>query len=86
MEAERRLLIAALADVANQRFVLLSESCVPLFPPATVWLQLMQERRSRLNACARNDTADIERRMIFRRARQSQRQLPNVRSCAARCC
>ena len=69
MEAERRLLIAALVNAANQRFVLLSESCVPLFPPATVWLQLMHEARSRLNACARNDTADINRRMVFRRAR-----------------
>ena len=67
MEAERRLLIAALRDAANQRFVLLSETCVPLFPPAAVWLQLMHESRSRLNACARNTTADINRRMIFRR-------------------
>ena len=66
MEAERRLLIAALEDAANQRFVLLSETCVPLFPPASVWLQLMHESRSRLNACARNTTADINRRMIFR--------------------
>ncbi|CAI5467887.1 unnamed protein product [Closterium sp. Yama58-4] len=31
IRAERRLLAAALADPANQRFVLLSESCVPLF-------------------------------------------------------
>lgn len=67
MEAERRLLLAALEDAANQRFVLLSETCVPLFPPAAVWLQLMHESRSRLNACARNTTADVNRRMIFRR-------------------
>lgn len=30
VDAERRLMAAALQDPANQRFVLLSESCVPL--------------------------------------------------------
>ena len=51
VEAERALLRAALADPANQRFVLLSESCLPLHPAAVVYAQLMAEQRSRVNAC-----------------------------------
>ena len=31
MKAERRLLANALLDISNERFVLLSESCIPLF-------------------------------------------------------
>ena len=50
-EAERRLLRAALQDPRNQRFVLLSESCAPLYPPHVIYLQLLGEARSRLNAC-----------------------------------
>ncbi|GAB4813874.1 hypothetical protein N2152v2_000920 [Parachlorella kessleri] len=50
-EAERRLLKAALQDPRNQRFVLLSESCAPLYPPHVIYLQLLSEARSRLNAC-----------------------------------
>jgi hypothetical protein len=50
-EAERRLLKAALEDPRNQRFVLLSESCAPLYPPQVVYLQLLSDGKSRLNAC-----------------------------------
>ena len=32
-EAERRLVMAALEDPRNQRLLLLSESCAPLYPP-----------------------------------------------------
>ena len=56
MEAELVLLRAALVNPRNQRFVLLSETCVPLYPAAVVWAQLMGERRSRMNTCA--NTAD----------------------------
>ena len=49
--AARSLLAAALADPANQRFLLLSESGVPLYPPATIHAQLLSEGRSRVNAC-----------------------------------
>lgn len=49
--AERALLRAALADPANQRFVLLSDSCVPLYPAPLIWAQLLSEERSRVNAC-----------------------------------
>ena len=51
IDAERALLRAALADPANQRFALLSESCVPLHPAPVVYAQLMAEPRSRVNAC-----------------------------------
>ena len=41
----------ALEEPLNQRFVLLSESDIPLYPPAVVWLQFMSERKSRIHAC-----------------------------------
>ena len=52
VDATRALLRAALQDRANQRFVLLSESGVPLYPPAATHQALLAERRSRINACA----------------------------------
>lgn len=39
--AERRLLGNALLDLSNQRFVLLSESCIPLFNFSTVYSYLL---------------------------------------------
>ena len=45
------MLGAALEDPTNQRMVLLSESCVPLWAPTIVYQQLMHEQRSRINAC-----------------------------------
>ena len=50
--ATRALLRAALADPNNQRFALLSESCVPLYAPAVVYTQLIYSEKSRINACA----------------------------------
>ncbi|XP_008459241.2 glycosyltransferase BC10-like [Cucumis melo] len=41
IEAERRLLSNALLDVSNQRFLLLSESCIPVFNFTTVYTYLM---------------------------------------------
>lgn len=49
--AELLLLRKALADPLNQRFVLLSDSCMPTWPPATAYWQLMVEEKSRLNTC-----------------------------------
>ena len=49
--AERLLLQKALQDKDNQRFVLLSESCIPLYSPQLIYQQLMGELRSRVNAC-----------------------------------
>lgn len=46
------LMEMALEESLNQRFVLLSESDIPLYPPAVVWLQLMSEQRSRIHACS----------------------------------
>jgi len=37
----------ALRDPANVKFVLLSETSIPLYPPATIYLQLMAEDKSR---------------------------------------
>ncbi|XP_042500461.1 glycosyltransferase BC10-like [Macadamia integrifolia] len=41
IEGERRLLANALLDFSNQRFVLLSESCIPLFNFSTVYSYLI---------------------------------------------
>ncbi|KAI3453050.1 hypothetical protein Pfo_009713 [Paulownia fortunei] len=41
IEAERRLLANALLDFSNQHFVLLSESCIPLYNFSTVYSYLM---------------------------------------------
>ncbi|WOL18484.1 hypothetical protein Cni_G27280 [Canna indica] len=41
LEAERRLLANALLDLSNERFVLLSESCIPLFNFPTIYSYLM---------------------------------------------
>ncbi|XP_038687596.1 glycosyltransferase BC10-like [Tripterygium wilfordii] len=41
VEAERRLLTNALLDFSNQRFVLLSESCIPLFNFPTIYNYLI---------------------------------------------
>lgn len=61
------LLRAALVNPRNQRFVLLSETCVPLYTAAVVWAQLMGERRSRSNTCANPaDPNDAATRMDYR--------------------
>ncbi|XP_072967284.1 glycosyltransferase BC10-like [Typha angustifolia] len=46
LDAERRLLANALLDPYNDRFVLLSESCIPLFPFPTVHAYLTCSRLS----------------------------------------
>ncbi|XP_064935423.1 glycosyltransferase BC10-like [Musa acuminata AAA Group] len=45
MEAERRLLANALLDVSNQRFVLLSEACIPLFNFPTIYSYLINSTK-----------------------------------------
>lgn len=49
--AARTLLEAAYADPLNQRFILLSESGIPLYPAAAVYTQLISEDKSRINSC-----------------------------------
>ncbi|XVF53886.1 hypothetical protein PTKIN_Ptkin05aG0135800 [Pterospermum kingtungense] len=46
VEAERRLLANALLDISNERFVLLSESCIPLFNFSTVYSYLIHSNKS----------------------------------------
>ncbi|WJX57796.1 hypothetical protein P8452_43319 [Trifolium repens] len=46
IEAERRLLANALLDFSNQRFVLISESCIPLFNFSTVYSYLMNSTQN----------------------------------------
>ena len=51
-QAELALLEAALVDdPLNAKFVLLSDSSVPLYPPQLAWAQLMAEPASRIDAC-----------------------------------
>ncbi|CAI9785397.1 unnamed protein product [Fraxinus pennsylvanica] len=46
IEAERRLLANALLDFSNQHFVLLSESCIPLYNFSTVYSYLMNSTQN----------------------------------------
>ncbi|KAK4376435.1 hypothetical protein RND71_002731 [Anisodus tanguticus] len=46
VEAEKRLLANALLDISNQRFVLLSEACIPLFNFSTIYTYLMNSTKS----------------------------------------
>ncbi|XP_062115070.1 glycosyltransferase BC10-like [Humulus lupulus] len=50
MDAERRLLANALLDFSNQRFVLISESCIPLFNFSTVYNYLMGSTKTFVEA------------------------------------
>ncbi|RZC51737.1 hypothetical protein C5167_020166 [Papaver somniferum] len=49
-DAERRLLANALLDISNERFVLVSESCVPLFNFTIVYNYLVNSRYSYMGA------------------------------------
>ncbi|KAM5546425.1 glycosyltransferase BC10 [Rosa sericea] len=49
LDAERRLLANALLDFSNQRFVLLSESCIPLFNFITTYDYLVNSNQSFLS-------------------------------------
>ncbi|KAJ7975144.1 Core-2/I-branching beta-1,6-N-acetylglucosaminyltransferase family protein [Quillaja saponaria] len=46
IDAERRLLASALLDFSNERFLLLSESCIPLFNFTTVYNYLLSANMS----------------------------------------
>ncbi|KAA8547787.1 hypothetical protein F0562_004216 [Nyssa sinensis] len=50
IDAERRLLANALLDFSNQRFVLLSESCIPLFNFTTIYNYLINSNLSFLGS------------------------------------
>eukprot|EP00884_Botryococcus_braunii_P001790 jgi/Botrbrau1/11611/Bobra.0209s0002.1 len=51
VEAAQALFRQALKDPLNQRFILISESDLPLYPPDVVYTQLMYSGLSRINAC-----------------------------------
>lgn len=51
-DATKALTQYALEDPLNQRFVVLSESDVPLYPAPALWLQLMSENTSRVDSCS----------------------------------
>ena len=47
----KKLLEIALQEPLNQRFVVLSESSIPIYPPQVIYRQLLSETFSRINAC-----------------------------------
>ncbi|XP_075097001.1 glycosyltransferase BC10-like isoform X1 [Nicotiana tabacum] len=46
IDAERRLLANALLDISNERFILLSETCIPLFNFTTIYTFLTKSNQS----------------------------------------
>lgn len=50
IDGERRLLASALLDFTNERFVLLSESCIPLFNFTTIYSYLMNASESNIGS------------------------------------
>uniref|UniRef100_A0A1D1Z3L2 Peroxiredoxin-5, mitochondrial n=1 Tax=Anthurium amnicola TaxID=1678845 RepID=A0A1D1Z3L2_9ARAE len=46
VDAEKRLLANALLDFSNERFILLSESCIPIFDFSTVYKYLISSKHS----------------------------------------
>lgn len=61
IDATRAQLRHALQDPLNQRFLLLSDTDVPLYPARMVYLQLMGEPKSRVAACKGWDLVNINR-------------------------
>ncbi|KAI3430985.1 hypothetical protein D9Q98_009388 [Chlorella vulgaris] len=62
VRAVRLMVAEALQDPTNQRFMLMSESDIPLWPPGLTYLQLMVEPASRVRGCSpRNDAEDKRR-------------------------
>jgi Core-2/I-Branching enzyme len=51
IDATRALLAAALTNPRAEKFVLMSESDVPLYSPMALYTQTMAESKSRVNAC-----------------------------------
>lgn len=57
VEATRHLLWEAFRDPLNTRFILLSESDIPLYDPLTFYQQLQSETKSRLDTCVHEGTS-----------------------------
>ncbi|WOH15510.1 hypothetical protein DCAR_0935051 [Daucus carota subsp. sativus] len=71
IEAERRLLANALLDFSNQRFVLLSESCIPLYNFSTLYSYLMNSSENFVEAYDLNSPVG--------RGRYSQEMYPTIK-------
>lgn len=69
-DAERRLLANALLDFSNERFVLLSESCIPVYNFPTVYKYLIRSTHSFV------DSYDEPTR--YGRGRYSRKMLPDI--------
>lgn len=54
-DAERLLLAEALREPLNQRFLLVSETTLPLYSGALMYAQALAEPRSRMQGCHRKD-------------------------------
>ena len=66
VQVARNLMKAALEEPLNQRFMTVSESCVPLYAPSVVYHQLMYAVKSRINACtSRENWGRDEYRWLF---------------------
>ncbi|CAN8238843.1 unnamed protein product [Cochlearia groenlandica] len=50
VEAEQRLLANALLDISNERFILLSESCIPLFNFTTIYSYLTNSTQTHVES------------------------------------
>ncbi|KAJ8773024.1 hypothetical protein K2173_028201 [Erythroxylum novogranatense] len=61
IEAERRLLANALLDFSNQRFALISESCIPLFNFSTVYSYLMGSNLSYVSVYSDLPVSEVRR-------------------------
>lgn len=70
-DAEKRLLANALLDFSNERFVLLSESCVPVYNFSTVYSYLINSAYSFV------DSYDEPTR--YGRGRYSRKMLPDIK-------
>lgn len=70
IEAERRLLANALLDISNQRFVLISETCIPLFNFSTIYSYLINSTQNYVMAY--DDPSSVGR------GRYSVQMLPEV--------
>ena len=57
VEATRHLLWEAFRDPLNNRFLLLSESDIPIYDPLTMYQQLQSEKQSRLDTCVHDDSS-----------------------------
>lgn len=65
--AERALIRAALVSPSTMRFLLASETCVPLWSRATFYLNLMSRQRSEINTCRDlKSKQEAQQHMTFR--------------------